>query len=293
MGGLLSCARPRNDKRVAECVNKTNLGVSIWINSGGPFAVIPPNGKASLNLKHVCGEMRWHATTSCESRLARVLPGVVASCKWRAYTVSSGTLNVGDSFVVTDPKEPVEGTLNLEALMMVTDLQILWRSKQTRRKEERARKRATAAVVLQRFARGRLARKLTTCFVCLAEIPFAAKVSTVPSHKCHRTCRACAKQYVDSAIADGKLYVRCPGEGCKHLMDPELFASRGALTKYRESMRTSHNHRLLAESDKTFVDFCKQHARACPTCGVLIWRYAGCDHMRKSRPLEEPHVLAR
>merc|ERR1719453_408649 len=44
-------------------------------------------------------------------------------------------------------------------------------------------------------------------------------------------------------------------------------------------MKETHAQRLDAESDPGFLAFCKQHARMCPACGVLIWRYAGCDHM--------------
>ena len=75
------------------------------------------------------------------------------------------------------------------------------------------------------------------------------------------------------------MFVRCPGQGCTHLMDPELFASSSAKAKHRASMRMSHASRLTGESDTAFVSFCEEHARMCPACGVLIWRYAGCNHM--------------
>ena len=54
---------------------------------------------------------------------------------------------------------------------------------------------------------------------------------------------------IDGAIADGKLYIRCPGEGCTHLMQPEAFASKPALRQYRAAMRESHGQRLDGESD--------------------------------------------
>ena len=260
------------------CVNSSEFDVSIWVNGGGPFARLPPGGRAWIDLKHVDpnttrGTITWTATFSRE-----LLPGA-----HRAYTVARGALMVNQEWVpsitVADGSM-LPGGLDFVTLMRITDVQLLWRAMQRSRMEEKARIRRRAVIAMQRMTRGHLARKLTRCFICLDEMPFAMKVSTVPSKKCHRTCRKCARQYVDSAIADGRLYVRCPGEGCRHLMDPEAFASASARETYRTALRASHRGRLYNETDKEFVNFCCHHSRACPGCGVLVWRYAGCDHMQ-------------
>lgn len=53
-----------------------------------------------------------------------------------------------------------------------------------------------------------------------------------------------------------------------------------ALCRHEERMRAQHTDRLLGEDDETFLTFCREAARRCPTCGVIIWRCSGCDHMR-------------
>lgn len=163
--------------------------------------------------------------------------------------------------------------------MAAVDVQRRWRERLRRRAAERAAQRRSAVTLLQHAARGRLARRHAKCLICLEEMPFASLVSTVPDSRCHRICGGCAHSYVDNAIREGKMYIRCPGEGCSHLMQPEPFASRAALAMYRVNMRASHQNRFAGESDAAFVGFCREQTRMCPACGVVIWRYAGCNHM--------------
>ena len=82
----------------------------------------------------------------------------------------------------------LRGGLDDLDFIRIVDIQHLWRAILQRRREARAQLRRKAAVRLQAVVRGRLARKVSTCMICMEELPFAAKVSTVPAAKCHRTC---------------------------------------------------------------------------------------------------------
>lgn len=267
-------------KTQTRITNELDLEVDIWINEGGPFARVPPHGIQIINLKHVDpkttrGKVTWKATHLRASTMHRGASHVVTVATGQAFNEFHGFLPI----VVGSTMASIEGGLDLVALTRVIDVQIRWRATMLNRREMRARRRREAAIVIQSSARGRLARRPTTCFICLSEMAFGAKVSTVPSHQCHRICRSCARQYVDGQIADGRLYIRCPGEGCRQLMDPEAFASHDAINKYRVSLRASHRERVAAETDAEFVGFATSQTRACPACGVLIWRSGGCDHM--------------
>ena len=45
-------------------------------------------------------------------------------------------------------------------------------------------------------------------------------------------------------------------------------------------MAGKHTQRLVDETDDAFLAFCLESARRCPACQVLIYRHAGCNHMR-------------
>ena len=268
------------------CINELAVDVDIWINEGGPFARIPAGGRQTIGLKHVDpkttrGKISWKATHVRASTMHRGSSHVIVVASGQVGIDLRGVQYVFYPIVVDrGSMVSIEGGLDLLALTRVIDIQIGWRAVMLRRKEARAKRRRAAAIVIQSQTRGRLARRPTTCSICLSEMPFGAKVSTVPSERCHRICRHCARQYVDSQIADGRLYIRCPGEGCQHLMEAEAFASAPAIEQYRASLRASHHERVATETDATFVDFAARHARACPRCAVLIWRSGGCDHMQ-------------
>ena len=92
--------------------------------------------------------------------------------------------------------------------------------------------------------------------------------------------------YVDSALNDGKLHLRCPGAAgsglCRELdmNHVKVFASPGVLGERVEQLRRQHGARLSDSlKDPTFAAFCAEHARKCPLCHVVIFRHAGCDHM--------------
>lgn len=80
------------------------------------------------------------------------------------------------------------------------------------------------------------------------------------------------------------MYVRCPGQGCKHLLTDTTImqlASVEALAQRRANIQAANARRIsnLASEDTQFLDFCASHTRKCPSCHVIIYRHAGCDHM--------------
>ena len=255
-------------------INRTDIPLSVWINGGGPFLCLGPGQSESLELKHIDpnttrGIISWGATFSTKGRAYQLAAG---QQRWPmrediVIGAENGVLSTHDGLTVYE-------------LIRIVNAQAMWRAKLHRREEQTARARRRAALRIQAVARGRLERKLSQCMICADETPFRSLVSTVPSQVCHRTCRSCATRWVDSAITDGKLYIRCPGVDCKHLMDPEKFATPAAEAQWRESLHASHHTRLVGESDQDFLKFARDYARACPACGVLIFRHAGCNHMQ-------------
>jgi len=80
------------------------------------------------------------------------------------------------------------------------------------------------------------------------------------------------------------MHVRCPGEGCKHQLSAQQIrslASASALQSWKANQQAANARRAegLASEDADFRHFCAQFTRACPSCHVIIYRHAGCDHM--------------
>eukprot|EP00316_Scyphosphaera_apsteinii_P004540 CAMPEP_0119334708 /NCGR_PEP_ID=MMETSP1333-20130426/87871_1 /TAXON_ID=418940 /ORGANISM="Scyphosphaera apsteinii, Strain RCC1455" /LENGTH=480 /DNA_ID=CAMNT_0007345067 /DNA_START=65 /DNA_END=1503 /DNA_ORIENTATION=- len=247
-------------------LNSSPIEVDIWLNGGGPVARVKPNQKERLRCLHVDpatsgGKILWRAT--------HTIPG---QC---TLEVASG--NLGREPVVI--RAETFCGLTVANLIAIIKLQAAWRAKLKQSEAAHALLADKAALTLQRHARGRIARVPATCFICLSDMPFRSMVSLVARASCHRCCFRCASAYTDKAIDSGRLFIRCPGEGCTHLIEPEAFASETAKSKYRAALLATHKQRLTSETDKLFLGFCREHARACPACGVVIWRSAGCDHM--------------
>jgi len=251
--------------------NDTNHQLDVWINGGGPVARVPPKTAKQLKLNHVDpsttrGGCQWSTTAS-----------IVRLGQPHSFKIASGTLP--NSSFTGSTTITVDGTYEIDSIMLIIAVQNRYRELRRARERAQAAQRFAAASKIQSCGRGHIARRPSRCLICMSEMPFAWMTSTVPNAQCHRTCRACAEEYVNHAIDEGKLYIRCPGESCTHLMSVDAFASQPAKAKHRENLRASHRSRLANESDTAFIGFCREHARMCPTCGVLIWRYAGCDHM--------------
>ena len=147
------------------------------------------------------------------------------------------------------------------------------------------RTRVRAAKTLQRVVRSLLAKRMYECPICLDDLPWLETTRLCKSSRTgggHRLCAPCATRYVDLAIGEGKLYVRCSGIGCGELVSKaslQKLGSPSALETYDANLVGVHTQRLADESDPTFLTFASEHTRRCPACQVLIWRSAGCDQM--------------
>lgn len=253
-------------------VNGTSVAADVWINGGGPVARELPAG-ATVRLKmpdHLVKRgdklypVRWSATAS----------------KYGVH-IQSGTC---------EGQEPVAfgealGTskMSWRALMRIIDAQRAWR---VRAKEILRVRKHHAARAIQRIIRGRLARVKITCVICLDEMPAIIMKRTAQSCRLrqHRVCSECATAYVKHEVSEGRLHIRCPGGACKHLLsfdDLRKCVKSTELAHYRDLLASRHASRL----DEVFADaellaFAREHCRVCPACGVLIYRYEGCNSMR-------------
>ena len=270
MGCTQSAPRPLPESHGIHLHNATKFTLDIWVNGGGPVARVSPGVYEALKLNHVDhrttrGGCTWSATTTCMHKNGRSMSIQISTGPLPKQGSACSTISVKDND-------------DLRGLMAIIWTQRTLRENWRAREQARAEQRRICVIKLQSMIRGQFCRRATQCFICTDDMPFAFMAPT-SDRKCHRTCRGCLGRYVNNAIDEGKLYIRCPGEGCSHLMDPSQYASKEALAKYRQNMQASHKDRLSNEADVAFLEFCREHARQCPACGVLIWRYAGCDHM--------------
>ncbi|KAL1521579.1 hypothetical protein AB1Y20_021238 [Prymnesium parvum] len=147
--------------------------------------------------------------------------------------------------------------------------------------EEVIARKAKAARTMQAAVRNWLTRRLVECPVCLDDVswPTMHKVAG-----CHKVCVSCISTYVEGACEEGKLYIRCPGgfQCTSTLSAQEIgqFCSSKAWNQYQGNMACKHTQRLADENDVSFLKFCREHARRCPACQVIIWRSAGCNSMQ-------------
>jgi len=137
-----------------------------------------------------------------------------------------------------------------------------------------------AARVLTKRARELLAQLTRLCPVCLEDCPVTSLTKLADCG--HKVCTPCANAFVDAELLGGKAYVRCPWAGCDRLLGKAAlrqFGSAAAWDAYESSRVAMHTQRLVDETDRGFLLFCADQARRCPSCMVVIWRWAGCDHM--------------
>jgi len=137
-----------------------------------------------------------------------------------------------------------------------------------------------AARVLTKRARELLAQLTRLCPVCLEDCPITSLTKLADCG--HKVCTPCANAFVDAELLGGKAYVRCPWAGCDRLLGKAAlrqFGSAAAGDAYESSRVAMHTQRLVDETDRGFLLFCADQARRCPSCMVVIWRWAGCDHM--------------
>jgi hypothetical protein len=199
----------------------------------------------------------------------------------RARARTKGTIvPVTAALKITIPPLPIKAHELKAVLVWQRGFHRRQRVRLARQDAERRARRTTAATVIQRFARERIARKVYGCMICLDTFPFQALVKLAPCRK-HAVCVPCARCYVDSQLLDGRLHVPCPGAGCAKLLSTQArsaFGSAGALVRHHHRLAARHADRLGHETDNTFIAFCRGGAvRRCPLCAVLIWRCDGCD----------------
>jgi hypothetical protein len=171
----------------------------------------------------------------------------------------------------------------LRSICVLIHAQRAWKA---RLAATRTQRRKRAASTLQRMARGRFARTKLTCIICLSDdVPrmHAVHVARACRNTEHKVCPPCARQYLSHELGQGRLFIRCPGGGCRQLAassDVERLLPSTQLTAYRDKMADEHASRLEdVFGDPDLLSFTRQHCRVCPACGVLIYRYQGCDHV--------------
>uniref|UniRef100_A0A7S1TVC5 RING-type domain-containing protein n=1 Tax=Phaeomonas parva TaxID=124430 RepID=A0A7S1TVC5_9STRA len=156
-------------------------------------------------------------------------------------------------------------------------------------------KRRAIHVVLQKIVRGWLQRRKFTCPICYETLARACFTNMCranarpnmpnPTNSKHcEVCRSCARRYINVQVDDGKICFTCPlSGGIITKEDIDRVCGPAAGLKFLENRNIMHSKRLLAlnagAEDHSFTRWCEQHTRACPGCYVIIFRYAGCDHM--------------
>lgn len=279
----------RNDAKCKEepkitIDNATDVEVLIWVNGGGPLARVDAHSRMDVTApRHLAGsQQRWKATCALlpwrHGTSAERIAIEVKSWQFKPRQVGTKdarTLTIAHACGMT-----------VRELSVVVSAQRAFRGRRLERKiaaaEALAKARAAAALTIQARARGRLARARAPCPICLEEMPWLAMGAPARGSKCHRVCSACAAQYVDTSLREGRLYVRCPGGDCSTLLSPadlRRLSSARAFEHYTDALAATHAGRLLEEGDKSFVGWCREHARQCPACTVVIWRSVGCDSM--------------
>mmetsp|Transcript_30809 Transcript_30809/g.52847 ORF Transcript_30809/g.52847 Transcript_30809/m.52847 type:complete len:423 (-) Transcript_30809:363-1631(-) len=148
-------------------------------------------------------------------------------------------------------------------------------------------------------ARGFLARLTKPCQICLEDVQ---RCKFVTMHKqaqgqdgeAHEFCKACVGSFIDSSIDDGRLHIQCPAYKCSvDLTSAMLTAISSSKTvarletnrklKFTSHLETLNKKAADGTADKNTLEFlawARSNVRVCPSCRVIIYRFAGCDHMR-------------
>lgn len=242
------------------------------------------------------------ATIPARSKLEKKLPPrqIKLSASWKAsvcihgdchFSLAGGKLGRANGSAATVNVTGDCIKLNEKLLGMSVKLyarlvrvQLAWRRHLRACAAARALRKKKAATHVQRAFRKHLHASTRTCFICFSDVTWKEMVTLVPTKRCHKMCPSCAKQHINVALKEGKMHIRCPGEGCKHLLEEReirKLASSEALKQRSANIQAANARRIadLAKEDASFLSFCAEHTRKCPSCHVLIYRHAGCDHM--------------
>lgn len=278
-----------SEKHDLVIANHSQLSLHLWVNGGGPVVRLKPTETitASLpaHLRHT--NRQWTATLD--------LPGSglagLTVCTWSQNSLQL-KVPLGAQESVDSQLARVSGDFFGGYPLTVRTFDIIVRKQREVKKSMREwllrkqavwrKTRVRAAKLVQQATRTWLARHRLECPVCLDDLPWFDTKKMCQKGR-HRLCGTCATRYLDLALGEGKLYVRCPGIGCAEVFPKDALkklASAPALAAYEANLAGVHTQRLADESDRDFLRFASEHARRCPACQVLIWRYEGCDHMQ-------------
>ena len=100
-------------------------------------------------------------------------------------------------------------------------------------------------------------------------------------------CPGCVKMTIRTAVDAGRWNIQCASHKCKaKLADADIVrcAGKEVLKQHRDNLTQGHSKWLSRVKtgdgiEPEFRTFLQENVRSCPTCKVLIYRYAGCDHM--------------
>jgi len=279
-GSLFSCCKARAlDVPEVRIANASDSSLHLWFDGGGPIARLPEGAHVVLSMpKHVLDHrtVQWSVTTS-DAIAMPVASGSFANPAMANFRPRKGS--------IVDIQVPSVGVSQLRRVIaMQRRIRTRMRAAEQRRRQGRAERQRSSAVRIQAYARGSFARTTRQCSVCADDMPAPSLVAVAADCRdaSHRICAPCARRYIDQSVADGKLFIKCPGIKCRHLAQPGTIEGHGSAamrTMYREALAASHGQRLAAEEDGDFLGFARKHTRICPACSVLIYRYEGCNHM--------------
>lgn len=153
------------------------------------------------------------------------------------------------------------------------------------------RRRHSAATTITKRARGTLARVRAVCVICHDSFP-TGQVFRPSDHRkpgC-QFCHGCVRQYIRTAIDDGRWIknLTCPGIECQRAQlshkDVVRAIGRNGLAQAESEVKKAQAEwfKQLHDghgADESFIQWCSSNTRTCPNCKVIIYRYAGCDHM--------------
>ena len=266
---------PRSEAAPFTLLNDSTHEVQVWKNGNGPITRVAPRSSAVIDAERH-GGLRFTGVLA-DAFDARVLDKstVVVVAHWAPRAAPGLVVRVDDA-----------DTRRVDALVAIREAGLLPRA--LAKVRDRIRRRHSAATALAARARGLVARARARCPCCLDDVPRGVMVK--PARSCragHDVCRGCARRYLQTSIDDGRMILKCPGAGCGATLtnrDVDVLAGAKLVAKLRTRV-VEVQQRRLAEleaatgDDGDFVAWASKDCRACPNCRVIIFRYAGCDHM--------------
>merc|ERR550514_45101 len=258
------------------------MDLCFWVNGGGPFYSTKKVGQTSTFAlpRHIA------LTSSLKLQATVVVDGDGTSFRLATWDLPPDRFRSSLSLTL----DPMLEGLPMNTVKLLVSAQRGVRRRRARKEAERIaaekERKRRAAIAIEKYARGHLARSTRTCPICYDDVPLPAfKPLNTGSPTCkreHKACSGCARKYVETALGGGQMYVRCMHAGCKELVahsDLKKHATPAAWKKYEEERHAAHARRLNDEGDAAFLALAGSQLRRCPGCHVLIYRHAGCDHM--------------